>query len=128
MADPPRFRFAGVALATRDPDALAAFYERLLGWPRIMDEADWVALRHPDGGTAIAFHVDEHFERPTWPTVADAHGITAHLDLATDDLDAAVEHALGCGARLADHQPNETERVLFDPDGHPFCLITSAAW
>lgn len=124
----PRFRFAGTALATRDPHALASFYERLLGWPRLMDEDDWVALRHPDGGTAIAFHTDVLYEPPVWPSEPGSQHMTAHLDLATDDLDAAVERAVAAGATLADHQPNETERVLLDPDGHPFCLIASANW
>lgn len=124
----PRLRFAGTAMATRDPDALASFYERLLGWPRIMDDDDWVALRHPDGGTAIAFHVDEHFVRPVWPSEPGAPMMTAHLDLTTDDLEAAVAHAVACGAAVAAYQPNDTERVMLDPDGHPFCLIATENW
>ena len=36
------------------------------------------------------------------------------------DLDAAVAFAIECGARLAEHQPRERVRVLFDPAGHPF--------
>jgi hypothetical protein len=38
-------------------------------------------------------------------------------------LDAAVEWAIECGARLADFQPQSDVRVLFDPAGHPFCLF-----
>jgi hypothetical protein len=33
-----------------------------------------------------------------------------------------VQHALSCGATLAEFQPQELVRVLFDPAGHPFCL------
>jgi len=46
-----------------------------------------------------------------------------HLDIQVDDLDAAVEHAVAAGARLADHQPQERVRVMLDPAGHPFCLF-----
>jgi len=45
-----------------------------------------------------------------------------HLDFAVDDLDAAVEHAVSCGARLAEVQYFESARVCIDPAGHPFCL------
>ena len=51
-----------------------------------------------------------------------------HLDIATDDLDAAVAHALECGATLADHQPQDGVRVMLDPDGHPLCLFPSPTW
>jgi hypothetical protein len=45
-----------------------------------------------------------------------------HLDVAVDELEAGVESALELGATLAEFQPQETVRVLLDPDGHPFCL------
>lgn len=43
-----------------------------------------------------------------------------HLDVQVDDLDAAVAESLG--AELAEIQPQANVRVMFDPDGHPFCL------
>jgi hypothetical protein len=46
----------------------------------------------------------------------------AHLEVLVTDLDSALDHALACGARLADHQPQEDVRVCLDPAGHPFCL------
>ena len=119
----PRLRFAGTVLNAPDVDALASFYEHLLGWPRLMDEADWIALRHPDGGTAIAFQTDAAFTPPVWPGGAGDQRANVHLDFVADDLDAAVEHAVAGGATLAGFQPDERERVLFDPIGHPFCLI-----
>ncbi len=45
-----------------------------------------------------------------------------HLDIEVEDLDAAGAHATGCGARLADFQPQANVRVYLDPAGHPFCL------
>ena len=45
-----------------------------------------------------------------------------HIDIAVDDLAAAVCDALELGAALADFQPQENVRVLLDPAGDPFCL------
>jgi hypothetical protein len=45
-----------------------------------------------------------------------------HIDIAVDDLAAAVAAAIERGARLAEFQPQEDVRVLYDPAGHPFCL------
>ncbi|NND75313.1 MAG: VOC family protein [Ilumatobacter sp.] len=121
----PTLRFAGTVVNTPDPDGLASFYERLLGWPRLMDEPDWIALRHPDGGTAVAFQRDPAAVRPAWPAEPGRQQMLLHLDFVTADLDAAVEHAVDCGAAVADTQSAETERVLFDPVGNPFCIILS---
>jgi Glyoxalase-like domain len=50
-----------------------------------------------------------------------------HLDIAVDDLDAAVAWALAAGADLAEHQPQAGVRVMIDPAGHPFCLFPERA-
>lgn len=125
MGDSPRFRLAGTVLATKDARKLAGFYERLLGWPRIQDEEGWVVL-HPGGdATAISFHEDVEYVPPVWPSRADRQQIMSHLDIGTNDLDAAVAHALTVGASQADFQPQTDVRVMLDPDGHPFCLFRS---
>ena len=45
-----------------------------------------------------------------------------HFDFQVADLDAGVAIAVASGATLAEYQPQEHVRVLFDPAGHPFCL------
>ncbi len=45
-----------------------------------------------------------------------------HFDFQVGDLDSAVAEAVGLGATVAQVQPQENVRVLFDPAGHPFCL------
>ena len=45
-----------------------------------------------------------------------------HLDFQVGDLEDAVAEAVALGAALAETQPQESVRVLFDPAGHPFCL------
>ena len=52
-----------------------------------------------------------------------AQNATQHLDIWVQDLDAATEWAISVGAVLADFQPQDDVRVLFDPSGHPFCLF-----
>ncbi len=125
---PARLRIAGTVLSARDAQELAAFYERFLGWPRIVDEPGWVILRTDDGSHALSFHTDQEYRPPIWPSTSEGQLMMVHLDIATDDLDDAVRHALECGATLADRQPQEGVRVMLDPDGHPFCLFPSAAF
>ncbi len=119
----PRVRFTTTTLSTRDPNALASFYERLLGWPRTSDEPGWVGLRDGPGAHGLAFHEDVAYEPPTWPSREGVQQMMTHIEIATNDLAAAVAHALECGARQADTQPQEDVRVMLDPDGHPFCLF-----
>jgi catechol 2,3-dioxygenase-like lactoylglutathione lyase family enzyme len=114
---------ATVVLDCADANALADFYSHLLGWEVAMREPDWALLRAPDGGTGLSFQSEEWYEPPVWPEQPGAPTKMLHLDLWVDDLDEAVAHATAVGARLADHQPQEGVRVLFDPAGHPFCLF-----
>jgi catechol 2,3-dioxygenase-like lactoylglutathione lyase family enzyme len=122
----PRLRIAGTVLSTGDVQALAGFYERLLGWPRLMDDEGWVVLRDDPAAPALSFHHDDEYVPPTWPSTPDAQQMMMHLDIATDDLEAAVAHAIECGAVRAEFQPQDDEvTVMLDPDGHPFCLFPS---
>ncbi len=116
-------RIAGTVLSTRDARGLASFYERLLGWPRRADEAGWVVLR-PDGtDQALSFHEDIEYVPPVWPSRPGEQLMMAHLDVGTDDMAAAVAHAVSCGAQVAEYQPQENVVVMLDPDGHPFCFF-----
>jgi catechol 2,3-dioxygenase-like lactoylglutathione lyase family enzyme len=120
----PRLRFTTTTLSTRDPRALASFYERLLGWERAIDEDGWVLLRESEAaGHRLAFHIDEAYQPPVWPSRAGEQTMMAHLEIATNDVEGAVAHAIACGATPADDQPQHDVRVMLDPDGHPFCLF-----
>jgi len=119
----PSIEVCAVVLGAPDARELASFYGRLLGWAIGVDEGDWVILRHPSGGTGLSFQTEPDHVPPTWPQVADSQQMMMHLDLGVADMDAAVEWALGAGAVLATHQPQEGVRVLLDPAGHPFCLF-----
>lgn len=126
--DRPKLRIAGTVLSTRDPDALASFYQQLLGWERIQNDSDWIVISDPDSRHHLAFHIDLEYRAPVWPSTPDEQIMMVHLDIATDDFDRAVEFALQNGASESTHQPQRDVRVMLDPDGHPFCLFASANW
>jgi catechol 2,3-dioxygenase-like lactoylglutathione lyase family enzyme len=125
-ARPPRLRLTNTVLGSREPRALGRFYSRLLGWPIRTDEPDWVTLQTPDDGPGLAFQLETEHVRPVWPSGPGDQQMMAHLDIQVDDLAPATAFALGCGATLADFQPQQDVRVLLDPAGHPFCLWIEA--
>ena len=129
-------RFVAAVLGAPRASELAAFYSRLTGWPVAVDEGEWAMVRDPRGGAGLSFQTEEGYVPPVWPEQPGAQQMMIHLDLAVPasviapgaeasaaDLDAAVETAIALGARLAEHQPQDGVRVLFDPAGHPFCLF-----
>jgi catechol 2,3-dioxygenase-like lactoylglutathione lyase family enzyme len=123
MAVPHRATISGIVFSTPDPQALAGFYHRLLGWPVKKDEPGWVKLADPGGGPGLSFHEDASYVPPVWPSEPGEQQMMVHLDIAVDDLDTAGEHATNVGAKLAEFQPQEYVRVYLDPVGHPFCLF-----
>jgi hypothetical protein len=71
----------------------------------------------------LAFQYEPDYVPPVWPPRPGSQATMLHLDVAVEDLDAAVAWAPEAGATLAEHQPQEPVRVLLDPAGHPFCLF-----
>jgi catechol 2,3-dioxygenase-like lactoylglutathione lyase family enzyme len=118
----PVLTLTTVNIGAPDPSALARFYQRLLGWQVTTDEADWVVLTDPAGGVSLAFQTEASYVRPSWPAGAGEQQMMMHLEIQVDDLAAASDHAVACGATLADWQPQDDVRVHLDPVGHPFCL------
>jgi catechol 2,3-dioxygenase-like lactoylglutathione lyase family enzyme len=124
VTEKPRIRVAGTTLDAPDPPALARFYQRLLGWEPTEEDPAWVQLRPPGGGRpSLSFQLEPLYRPPTWPTREGAQQMMSHLDIEVDDLDAAVAFAVAGGATVAEFQPQQDVRVLFDPAGHPFCLF-----
>lgn len=118
-----RLTLTATVLDSLDANALATFYQRLLGWTVRTWEQDWVALAEPGGGAALSFQTEALYRPPVWPAEdAARQQMMSHLDIEVDDLDAGVRHALGMGATLAEYQPQDDVRVMVDPAGHPFCL------
>jgi predicted enzyme related to lactoylglutathione lyase len=98
------------------------FWSAALGWPLVWDQDQETAIRSPAGGPKI-----------TWggpPLVPKTGRNRVHLDLAPgvdDDRQSEVERLVSLGARCADAGRGEVGWVvLADPDGHEFCVLTSA--
>ena len=119
----PRFTLTAAVLDTPDPQGLARFYQRLLGWPLREDHPEWATLRPEDGGPGLSFQREERHVPPVWPAADGDPRMQVHLDIEVDDLDAAVRIDVEAGATVADFQPQEGVRVCLDPAGHPFCLF-----
>jgi catechol 2,3-dioxygenase-like lactoylglutathione lyase family enzyme len=117
-------RLSATVLGAPDPQALGAFYARLLGWTVVTNDPGWVMLRPAAGGTGLSFQHEAEYERPVWPPKPGAQQMMMHLDIAVGDLDAGVAWAKEAGAVEASFQPQEHVRVMLDPAGHPFCLFT----
>jgi predicted enzyme related to lactoylglutathione lyase len=126
----PRMRLSGPVVDAADAIALASFYEHLLGWT-MTDSAEgphggWAKIRSPDGNLKIEFQGSEGYRAPVWPSVPGEQQMMIHLDIAVEDLEQGVTHAVDLGARVAEHQPQSGVRVMLDPEGHPFCLFPGA--
>lgn len=130
----PALRVTSVTIGSSQPRELARFYSDLLGWrvtasdpprPRMPEGDGWAQIKPPPetAGPTLNFEYEEQFRRPVWPAREGEQNATEHLDIHVDDLTAAVKWAQSRGARLADVQPQHDVRVMFDPDGHPFCLF-----
>lgn len=117
-----RTRLSTVVLDAPDAHKLAEFYQRLLGYVVRAEEPHWVLIGPPFEGTALAFETEPLYTPPVWPAGPGDQRMMVHLDIEVDDLAEETERAVELGARLADHQPQDDVRVLFDPAGHPFCL------
>ena len=118
----------GVVLEAPDGPALADFYSRLLGWPIAKDDDDpyGAAIQVPGTSSYLAFNTSDGYVPPVWPPAAGLQQMMLHIDIAVDDVAAAVADAVELGATLADYQPQDDVRVLLDPAGHPFCLYLDA--
>jgi predicted enzyme related to lactoylglutathione lyase len=112
----------GVVLEAPDGAALAGFYSSLLGWPIATQEPGGAAIQVPGTSSYLSFDDSPGYEPPAWPAVAGQQRQMMHIDIAVDDLAAAVADAVQLGATVAEFQPQDNVRVLLDPAGHPFCL------
>lgn len=126
MADSVRIKLSAVTIDCKDHLALAQFYAALLTWEVAYQDGDYACVGVPGAPQGaypgLTFQRNPDYVPPVWPEEPAAQQQMEHLDLAVDDLDAAVRHAVACGATLSPRQFSDAWTVLFDPAGHPFCL------
>jgi len=114
--------FGLIALDCPDPEALAAFYQQIVGGEigRTSTDDDWIELEVDDVRILAFQQVDDH-QPPGWP---DGSPQQAHLDFDVPDLDVGEAAVIEIGAVKASVQPQpDSWRVFLDPAGHPFCLV-----
>jgi catechol 2,3-dioxygenase-like lactoylglutathione lyase family enzyme len=115
----------GFAFDCKNADTLADFYSNLFGWEKTLSGNGWAGVHSPQG-VILAFQTVEEYVPPVWPWKTGEQQQMAHIDFKVDNLTEAVEYAIVCGAIKSEVQYFETSVVMFDPEGHPFCLSTIA--
>lgn len=112
-----------VIVDAADLDAESSFWHRLLGGsitPTPTDHFLQVA-----GMPVLVIHHAPGQLPPRWPDGADQQ---LHIDLGTDDPDAADRRVLDAGGsrlrptHLASSSGHGAARVYASPAGHPFCI------
>ena len=117
-------RISELVIDCADPDRLAAFWSKVLGYVELGREDDGsIEIGPPDvgfGGPQPILILSSNSEPR-------AGKVRLHIDVnATDrDQDAELERLLALGARPADVGQTGTEswHVLADPEGNEFCLL-----
>ena len=116
-----------VTVDCQSPKALADFYKNLLGWETVSESVDFVSLSTPGFPVRLGFQLNEDYVPPVWPEQAGQQQQMEHLDFKAanrEEMQALVQHALACEARIADDQFSKDWVVMIDPEGHPFCIDT----
>ena len=117
-------QLVGLTMDCKDIHLVSVFYNKLLGWEKLdMESEDYSALRSPNGWILTFQRVDE-FVRPVWPWAEGQQQQMIHFDFCVDNLEEAVKLATELGATKSEKQYYDTSVVMFDPEGHPFCLMT----
>ncbi len=101
-----------------NPEALARFWQALIGGEVEVESPDWVVLDGDDDGFFIGFQ--------RVPDVKPGKN-RIRLDVDVDDLDTAIDEAEQLGARKlgdVDENPQGTFQMMVDPGGNEFCFIT----
>jgi catechol 2,3-dioxygenase-like lactoylglutathione lyase family enzyme len=117
-------RISELVIDCADPDLLAAFWSKVLGYVEVGREDDGsIQIGPPDvgfGGPQPALVLSPSSDSRTGK-------LRLHIDVnAIDrDQDAELERLLALGARPADVGQTGTEswHVLADPEGNEFCLL-----
>lgn len=104
-----------------NPEALARFWQALIGGDVEVESDDWAVLDGDDFGFFIGFQrVPEQKKAKS----------RVHIDVEVDDLAVAADEAEQLGARTVgsvvdEHEEGGSFQVMLDPAGNEFCFITT---
>ncbi|MFC3491117.1 VOC family protein [Glycomyces rhizosphaerae] len=114
-------KWHGLIINCPEPEALANFYQELLGMVRVQGhDESWIVIGDAADRPGVAFEKVEDYRPPTWP--GNEVPQQMHFDVRVDDLDEAEPKVLALGARRLEGG-GDAWRVFADPAGHPFCLV-----
>lgn len=103
----------------RNPEALARFWQALIGGDVDVESDDWAILDGDEVGFFIGFQRVPESKRAK---------NRVHLDVEVDDLATAVDEAEQLGARTIGPVVDDGEvgpfQVMADPAGNEFCFVT----
>ncbi|MEV6145475.1 MULTISPECIES: VOC family protein [unclassified Streptomyces] len=121
---PLQMELVAITLDCPDPPTLAAFYQQATGFePHPKSDTEFAGLNREDG-LFIGFQRVEDYRAPSWPDQIVPQQLHICFKVA-ESLDEAEARLLELGAGKPDHQPHgDKARVLTDPAGHPFCIVT----
>jgi catechol 2,3-dioxygenase-like lactoylglutathione lyase family enzyme len=117
-------KLSAITLDCADPEALAAFYQRLTGFvPHPESDGDFAGLTG-ENGFFLGFQRVDGYRPPRWPGQDAPQQFHFDFEVDADDLGAAEALLREAGAVKAEYQPREDRWLVFtDPAGHPFCVI-----
>jgi len=106
-----------IVVESANPEALARFWQALIGGEVDVESPDWVSLDGDDDGFYITFQRNRQGRSGTCPI---------HLDVEVDDLPAATDEAEQLGARKIGGLVDDDEgtfQVMADPGGNEFSFV-----
>ncbi|MGW7080427.1 VOC family protein [Streptomyces sp. NPDC054866] len=118
-------KLRAITLDCPDPLALSAFSQQATGLePHPKSDSEFAGLNGEDG-LLLGFQRVDDYRPPIWPGQTIPQQLHICFKVA-DDLDEAELRLLELGAGKPDHQPHDAARarVLTDPAGRPFCLVS----
>ncbi|MFE3414218.1 VOC family protein [Streptomyces mirabilis] len=122
---PLQMKLSAITLDCPDPLGLAGFYQQATGLElHPKSDAEFAGL-NGEGGLLVGFQRVDDYRAPSWPdqTVPQQLHICFKVE---ETLDQAEAKLLELGAGKPEHQLDEAKyRVLTDPAGHPFCVVSS---
>jgi predicted enzyme related to lactoylglutathione lyase len=101
----------------RDYEALAGFWQQLLGVGVAVREQDWVQLETGPAGVYLAFQPMAE---------GDAPGVHIRPDIEVADIATAQARIIELGGslvRVVQEADGDEHRVMADPEGNEFCIL-----
>jgi len=115
-------RIFSIVIDCSDSPTLSTFYAKLLGWTKHDEQPEHISVSKEGVYPFLLFQQIDDYKPPVWPENPHDQRQMIHLDFVVTDIREAIGHAESCGAVKAPVQYSDRWTVLFDPQGHPFCL------